>query len=341
MTRDLYVDEGMGEIGGRRGLSRHLNEQFSRENDLDIDMNEITNAIVIGLGGIGSHVAEILGSFSSIEKIVLFDNDKVELSNLNRTAFDCTHLDVYKVAAMAESIARRNLNCNVVPVCDLFNESTYNEIMSDETDLKSRLRGRYGRNVHIFDCRDDDFQDHEIMRKLAGNLGYRKCKLWRAAYNGSSITIDGHSKDHPCWGQPGYTVIPSHSLPSRLVALMIVNYACTWNWYSGDMYKAGQALTFDSTHLIKHVHRSVLLQKMEENNPEAFEFMERFFNMYTDNPEFMKGKSFKYKKLPKPKPRITLGKGDEMDPLADVVGNENETIVQPEMAERINLGDNV
>ena len=302
--KELYIKKPINNIVSRRSYRRRVQEQFTREDDLFMNMDTPKCAIVIGLGGIGSHVADILGSFESMDTLILFDNDKVELSNLNRTSYDCTHIDSYKVEAMAESIARRNIKCKVIPICNLFNEETFNDMRINSRELISRIHSRYRSALHIFDCRDDDFQDHALMKDFSMHCNYGSTHVWRAAYNGGSITIDGHSEDHPCWGEPGYTVIPSHSLPSRLVALMSVLYACTWRNDSYELFQSNQPLTFDTESLIKHVHRSVMLQKLEKENPKAYGFMERFFKYYNDDPSFMKGKSLKYKILPSEKAKI-------------------------------------
>ncbi len=85
-------------------------DQFQRSDLLKEDcFDGLPNTIwIIGLGGIGGHVAEIAGSIDSIKRIVLFDDDIVELSNLNRTIYRYEHIEVPKVSAAAEIIAARS-----------------------------------------------------------------------------------------------------------------------------------------------------------------------------------------------------------------------------------------
>lgn len=60
--------------------------------------------VIVGVGGIGSVVAEML-TRCGIGKLILYDYDKVELANMNRMFYLPSHEGLAKVEA-----ARRSLN---------------------------------------------------------------------------------------------------------------------------------------------------------------------------------------------------------------------------------------
>jgi len=160
-------------------------QQFQRTRAIGNDKfkNFPTNCMVIGLGGIGGHVADILSSIPSITNIVLFDDDIVELSNLNRTVYQYDHIGQYKVTAMAEIISSRNITASIYPINMKFNEKTCEFIKGNEKlDFFKHL------DFMVFDCRDNFFGDYELFDTISSEKG--KYKVIRAAYNKMSITID-------------------------------------------------------------------------------------------------------------------------------------------------------
>ena len=50
---------------------------------IDVDKLKDKTILVIGLGGVGGHAFEALVR-SGIEKIIVVDNDKIDITNLNR-----------------------------------------------------------------------------------------------------------------------------------------------------------------------------------------------------------------------------------------------------------------
>ncbi|CAG0878788.1 unnamed protein product [Cyprideis torosa] len=74
---------------------------------------------VVGIGGVGSWVAEALAR-SGIGKLVLIDNDDISLSNTNRQIHALNNtIGRSKVAVMAERIATINPNCDCLAIDDL------------------------------------------------------------------------------------------------------------------------------------------------------------------------------------------------------------------------------
>ena len=72
--------------------------------------------LVLGLGGVGSYVCESL-ILSGIEKIIIVDNDKVDITNLNRqlmTTLD--NIGKFKTDVWKERIKLINPNCQVIDI---------------------------------------------------------------------------------------------------------------------------------------------------------------------------------------------------------------------------------
>lgn len=58
------------------------------------------SAAIAGLGGLGSHIAVMLAR-AGVGKLFLVDFDRVELTNLNRQAYDISHLGQHKTNALS------------------------------------------------------------------------------------------------------------------------------------------------------------------------------------------------------------------------------------------------
>jgi len=103
-------------------------------------------AIVVGLGGIGSWIAVDL-ALIGIGTLILFDDDKIESSNLNRTLFKLSQVGEYKTKAVKQLISERRKNILVITNEELFQAEhlkKYNGIdyffdCSDTTRLKDSL----------------------------------------------------------------------------------------------------------------------------------------------------------------------------------------------------------
>lgn len=80
--------------------------------------------IVIGLGGVGSHAAQMLAR-SGVKKLRLIDFDNVTLSSLNRHAV-ATREDVGtpKVVATAKHLHKIVPSCEIESVVEMFQENT-------------------------------------------------------------------------------------------------------------------------------------------------------------------------------------------------------------------------
>ncbi len=115
-----------------------MDKQFSR---LELQLkkegiNKLTGStvVVLGLGGVGSYTVEALAR-SAIGKLVLVDDDVVDITNINRQnhAFLDTVGD-YKVDLMKERIKRINPECEVVALSIYYDINTAESIFLHNPD---------------------------------------------------------------------------------------------------------------------------------------------------------------------------------------------------------------
>jgi len=112
-------------------------------------------AIVAGLGGIGSWVALDL-SLIGVGSILIYDTDKIEASNLNRTLFKESQIGIYKTEAVKELIAERRKDCLVLSFEEFF-----------EAEMLNKLEGV----EYFFDCTDttrlkDSMYEFKVKKKM-------------------------------------------------------------------------------------------------------------------------------------------------------------------------------
>lgn len=235
-----------------------VDQQFQRTRAIENDSFRKfpTNCMVLGLGGIGGHVADILSSIPSIQNIVLFDDDTVEISNLNRTVYQYRHVGQYKVTAMSEIISSRNVSTAIYPLNMRFNEKSC-ELIKKEEDLNFIMLSDF----MVFDCRDNFFDDYKLLDFISEREGQHK--VVRAAYNKMSVTIDLNPVAHPVWGSGGYDEnTGSHSIPSRLVATLIVMCASNYDHLkSTPLFHI--PLTFDVEKIIDFIFKGTTIEKLE------------------------------------------------------------------------------
>jgi molybdopterin/thiamine biosynthesis adenylyltransferase len=227
--------------------------QFDRETRLSIGTqvyNEYGAAIVIGVGGTGSWVANFLGRIRNIEHLVLIDPDTVESSNLNRTVFQYDHIGRPKVECVASIISSSSLGTTVYPVQSYFDPNTVNKIC--ELDM---LKDFSDKSILVIDCRDNDYRDYDLLETFKTRFSFRKMAVLRCAYNGISITIDFDPVNHPAWGAGGYTETPSHVIPAACAAFLIVSAAFKYYDYKNNKpWIFNNPMTFDVINMLEYLH---------------------------------------------------------------------------------------
>jgi hypothetical protein len=188
-------------------MESSINEINNRQEGFVPDFSRHT-AIVVGLGGVGSWVAVNL-ALIGVGTLLLFDTDKIEASNLNRTLFKLSQIDNYKTKATKELILERRKDCIVVTQEEYFN-------------LEQLLK--FSDADFIFYCSDtlrlkDSLGDYKANIKNAVVPKYIKL-----GYDGYSGTICLNDFNSGRWGtDSSYQIIPSFfGTPQVLSALAVI-----------------------------------------------------------------------------------------------------------------------
>ena len=127
-------------------------EVITNEDEINLRQQHIVGdysekiAIVVGLGGVGSWIAIDL-ALIGVGTLILFDDDKIENSNLNRTLFKLSQVGEYKTKAVKQLISERRKNILIITNEELFqaehikkfNGIDYLFDCSDTTRLKDSL----------------------------------------------------------------------------------------------------------------------------------------------------------------------------------------------------------
>ena len=98
----------------------------------DIEAQErlkLSNVFIVGAGGIGCTVAQCLAR-AGVGKITIIDQDRIEVSNLQRQiAFNTTHIGQYKAKVLAESLREINPFIDVDGKIDYLNADNIDELI--------------------------------------------------------------------------------------------------------------------------------------------------------------------------------------------------------------------
>lgn len=120
----------------------------------DYESIRFKSVAIIGVGGVGSVVAEML-TRCGIGKLLLFDYDKVELANMNRLFFRPEQQGMSKVEAAKQTLEGINPDTQIIPC-------TYNITTTDVWDTFSAdlcMGGIDGRTpIDLLLCCVDNFQ---------------------------------------------------------------------------------------------------------------------------------------------------------------------------------------
>lgn len=165
-------------------------------------------ALVVGLGGIGSWVAIDL-ALIGVGTLILFDNDTIESSNLNRTLFKLSQAGELKTKAVKQLISERRKNILVITNDELFTSEHLN---------------KYSGVDYLFDCTDTTKLKDAIAESLAPATAHTKSqpqpnttkqtqsamRYVKCGYDGFHGTICVNDFTTGRWGQDSsYTVTPS------------------------------------------------------------------------------------------------------------------------------------
>lgn len=139
---------------------------------------------VIGCGGLGSAAIPILAA-AGVGKMVLIDNDTIELSNLQRQTPYCEeHLGKSKAIVLAEIIAKQN-------------KEVKTQIVTERVNLHQLLE--ITKNCHvILDC-SDNLATRQAINKVA--VAHKIPLVFGAAirFEGQFTVFDARQEYSPCY----------------------------------------------------------------------------------------------------------------------------------------------
>ncbi len=192
-------------------------EIYNRQKD--IQMNTNIKVCIVGLGGVGFWVSKFL-AMSGVEEFHLFDNDILEVHNLNRLDLPLEALGRNKADLAKIVIGQIRPEAFVKSVPFPFNP----DFLSATVDF-------------MIDC-TDKVESQTVIQEYAKKHSIRYMKV---GYDGTHVTI---ANKVATWGESpgGYTITPSWVVPAVVVAAMAV----------GSILKyTGKEISADISHLYR------------------------------------------------------------------------------------------
>jgi adenylyltransferase/sulfurtransferase len=173
---------------------------YQRQQKLEVNKDQ--SITVVGCGGIGFWVAK-LAAMAGIEEMYLFDDDILELHNLNRLDVPDKFLGRNKADIVKLMINQLRPDCTVYTMPWRYNETT----------------GNTGTNW-LVDC-TDNYKSQVVNQKLTKTFGM---KYFKAGYDGEDFSINDKvaTWDSGEDDEDGYRVVPSWVVPAVMIASMAV-----------------------------------------------------------------------------------------------------------------------
>lgn len=110
---------------------------FTREELLigdKINLIKSKTVLVLGLGGVGGYVVESLVR-AGIGKIIIVDNDKIDISNLNRQLISLqSNIGVKKIDAWYHRIKDINPSCEVIKIAEFITPDNIDILFTNHID---------------------------------------------------------------------------------------------------------------------------------------------------------------------------------------------------------------
>jgi len=167
-------------------------ERYSRQllmPSIDIDgQRALLNAsvVVIGCGGLGSHAALMLATMG-VGRIILIDDDRIELSNLHRqTAYVHANIGEYKSLALAKQIHQRSAEISVTPFTARL-----------ETDLSDNQVAALQKADLWLDC-TDSYGARELINHHALDMNKPWVSAAAIGWQGQVVAFDGQQGCYRC-----------------------------------------------------------------------------------------------------------------------------------------------
>lgn len=97
-----------------------------------IEKLEKSNVAVVGIGGVGGHVCEMLVR-AGIGNLTIIDFDKIDETNINRQVVANTEtVGLLKTDVMKEILIKINPNCNVKTICEQLSKDNVDKVLTAE-----------------------------------------------------------------------------------------------------------------------------------------------------------------------------------------------------------------
>lgn len=113
-----------------KGMQERLN--WLLDDKLDIIKNK--TILIIGLGGVGSYALEALAR-TYINKLIIVDNDIVDISNLNRQLMtNIENVGMYKTDVWYDRIKKINPNCEVIKITEFITKDNLDLLFKEKVD---------------------------------------------------------------------------------------------------------------------------------------------------------------------------------------------------------------
>ncbi len=103
---------------------------------LEDKLNIIKNKtiLIIGLGGVGSYALETLAR-TYFNKLIIVDNDKIDISNLNRQLMtNIDNVGLYKTDVWFDRIKKINPECDVIKITEFITKDNLNLLFKYKVD---------------------------------------------------------------------------------------------------------------------------------------------------------------------------------------------------------------
>ena len=140
--------------------------------------------LIVGLGGLGSPAAFYLAA-SGIGKLVLVDDDKVELSNLQRQIlYKVSHIGQSKSKAASKTLQALNNQIALDTVCERLNTDNAKRLIN-ECDI-------------VLDC-SDNFDTRYLINRLAKQFGKSLVSGAAMGWQGQLCIVDNRKHNSPCY----------------------------------------------------------------------------------------------------------------------------------------------
>lgn len=192
--------------------------------------NQINNIIdkkilVIGLGGVGSYAVESLVR-SGIKKIIIVDNDKVDITNLNRQLMTNTNnIGEDKVDVWYSRIKAINPNCEVIKIKQFINNENIDLLFNEEIDYLVDACDTINTKKEIIKkCLEKKIKFISVMG-MANKIDATKikiCDIRKTSYDPIAKIIRKMVKDEHLKGK--VTVVYSDEIPIKCSGLGSTSY---------------------------------------------------------------------------------------------------------------------